>query len=80
MEKNYLVEKRDQIMIVASDHISGGYETSAVYYKNHCLYSDEPETEYIQNALNNGYELLGIIQGRDYKEIKRQLEHMTQAL
>ena len=80
MGKNYLVEKRDQIMIVASDHISGGYSASAVYYKNHCLYSDEPETEYIQNALNNGYELLGIIQGRDYKEIKRQLQHMTQAL
>ena len=80
MEKNYLVDKKDQIMIAASDHISGGYETSAVYHKNHNLYIDEPETEYIQNALNNGYELLGIIQGRDYREIKRQLEHMTQAL
>ena len=80
MEKNYLVDKKDQIMIVASDHILGGYSASAVYYKNHCLYLDEPETEYIQNALNNGYELLGIIQGRDYREIKRQLEHMTQAL
>ena len=80
MGKNYLVDKKDQIMIVASDHISGGYSASAVYYKNHCLYLDEPETEYIQNALNNGYELLGIIQGRDYKEIKRQLQHMTQAL
>lgn len=80
MEKNYLVEKKDQIVIVASDHISGGYKSSAIYYKNHCLYSDEPKTEYIQNALNNGYELLGIIQGRDYKDIKEQLKHMTQAL
>ena len=80
MEKNYLVDKKDQIMIIASDHIAGGYETSAVYHKNHNLYIDEPETEYIQNALNNGYLLLGIIQGRDYREIKRQLEHMTQAL
>ena len=71
MEKNYLVDKKDQIMIVASDHISGVQSASAVYYKNHCLYLDEPETEQIQNALNNGYELLGIIQGRDYKEIKR---------
>ena len=72
--------KRYQIIIISNDYISGGYETSAVYYKNHNLYPDEPETEYIQNALNNGYELLGIIQGRDYREIKRQLEHMTQAL
>ena len=80
MEKNYLIEKKDQIVIVASDHVSGGYESSAIYYKNHCLYSDEPKTEYIQNALNNGYELLGIIQGRDYKDIKEQLKHMTQAL
>ena len=45
MEKNYLVEKRDQVMTIASDHISGGYSASAVYYKNHCLYSDEPETD-----------------------------------
>lgn len=80
MEKNYLVEKKDQIVLVAIDHISGGFESSAIYYKNHCLYSDEPETEYIQNALNNGYELLGIIQGRDYKDIKEQLKHMTRAL
>lgn len=80
MEKNYLVDKKDQIMIVASDHIAGGYEFSAVYYKNNHLYLDEPETEYIKSALECGYLLLGIIQGRDYKDIKRQLQHMTQAL
>ena len=80
MEKNYLVEKKDQIISVAIDHISGGFELSAIFYKNHCLYSDEPETEYINRALSNGYELLGIIQGRDYKDIKEQLKHMTQAL
>ena len=80
MEKNYLVEKKDQIMKVAGEHISGGYDMSAVYYKNHCLYSDEPQIGYINNALKCGYELLGIIQGRDYKEVKRQLEHMTRAL
>lgn len=80
MEKNYLVDKKDQIMIVASDHIAGGYKTSAVYYKNHNLYLDEPEIEYIKTALECGYLLLGIIQGNDYKEIKKQLQHMTQAL
>ena len=78
--KNYLIEKDDQILTAAAGHILGGYDLSAIFYKNHCLYLDEPETKYIQKALNNGYELLGIIQGRDYKEIKRQLEHMTQAL
>ena len=80
MEKNYLVEKDDQIMEIAGEHISGGYDISAVFYKNHCLYIDEPQIGYINNALKCGYELLGIIEGREYKEIKRQLEHMTRAL
>ena len=80
MEKNCLVEKDDQIMEIAGEHISGGYDISAVFYKNHCLYIDEPQIGYINNALKCGYELLGIIEGREYKEVKRQLEHMTQAL
>ena len=78
--KNYLIEKDYQIVIIANTHIIGGYDFSAVFYKNHCLYLDEPEIKYIQRALNNGYELLGIIQGKDYKEIKRQLKNITQAL
>ena len=80
MEKNYLIDKKDQIMIIASDHIAGGYDISAVFYKNHNLYLDEPQIGYINKALKCGYELLGIIEGREYKEVKRQLEHMTQAL
>ena len=50
MEKNYLVEKDDQIMEIAGEHINGGYDISAVFYKNHCLYLDEPQIGYINKA------------------------------
>ena len=80
MERNYLIEKDNQIVMVAGEHISGGYNISAVYYKDNRLYLDEPQIEYINDALKCGYELLGIIQGNDRKEVKRQLEHMTRAL
>ena len=78
--KNYLIEKEDQIMKATLGHIIGGHNISAVFYKNHCLYLDEPQTRYINHALKCGYELLGIIQGKNKKEIERQLRHMTQAL
>ena len=51
-----------------------------IFYKNHKLYIGCPEIGSLRKALKNDYKLLGAIQGKDYKEIKRQLEHMTQAL
>lgn len=80
MKKNYLIGKKYQILSIVKDHINGGSDISAVFYKNHKLYLGCPEIGSLRKALKNDYKLLGAIQGKDYKEIKRQLKHMTQAL
>lgn len=80
MKKDYLIEKKYQILSIVEDHISEGADISAVFYKNHKLYIGCPEIGSLRKALRNDYKLLGAIQGKNYKEIKRQLKHMTQAL